>query len=335
MPGEDITPEADEPTANGGRRRPRQLVLPVTVAALGLASLGAIQILPNRQAVEHELTDTSTHALSSAGIAGARVTFDGRDATVHVRSASQRERALAVVRSQNGVRIARVVVDPPVHRSAAPAAPGGAGRPSPAATASASLSASPPNASVRPTASPPPAAEPSWSPPATEPSSPPATETPSSLPARSPSVPEPSAPAAGTAGSSAPTPPVPGSAGPTADQLAFVRAAVTAAGPLLFANNSMALTPTARARLVRIAAVLRAYPDIFVRIDGFTDARGSGATNLVLSRERAATVYHTLRVLGLPAARLATTGFGESDPLATNDTATGRQANRRVTFTLG
>jgi len=71
-----------------------------------------------------------------------------------------------------------------------------------------------------------------------------------------------------------------------------------------------------------------------VDIDGFADSSGSSASNLSLSRERADTVYHTLRVLGIPAGRMSTEGHGEADPAVPNDSAVHRAANRRVTVTV-
>ena len=109
-----------------GRTRTSQRALPITVAAVGLATLGVVQALPNRNAVQSQLTDRSTRALSAAGLTDARVQFDGRDATVRVRTAGDRDRALAIVRSQQGVRVAHVIVD----RAAPGAGDAPSGRPS-------------------------------------------------------------------------------------------------------------------------------------------------------------------------------------------------------------
>jgi len=87
---------------------------------LGLISLGIVQDLPNRHGVEQHLTNDSVQALDGAGIRNVSVRFSGRDATVYVRSASDGERALAIVRSQPGVRVARVIVDRTPSVSAAP-----------------------------------------------------------------------------------------------------------------------------------------------------------------------------------------------------------------------
>ncbi|HEU0238415.1 MAG TPA: OmpA family protein [Micromonosporaceae bacterium] len=105
-----------------GRRsaRWRRLALPIGVGVLGLISLGIVQDLPIRHGVEKHLTNDSVQALDGAGIRDVSVRFSGRDATVYVRSASDGERALAIVRSQPGVRVARVVFDRKPSAAAAP-----------------------------------------------------------------------------------------------------------------------------------------------------------------------------------------------------------------------
>ena len=115
---------------------------------------------------------------------------------------------------------------------------------------------------------------------------------------------------------------------------AGVQAELAALGPIRFGTASMSLTPAERIEVARIAALLRANPRLHVSIDGFADSSGSSASNLSLSRERADTVYHTLRVLGIPAGRMSTEGHGEADPAVPNDSALHRATNRRVTVTV-
>jgi outer membrane protein OmpA-like peptidoglycan-associated protein len=306
-------------TPRAGRARARQLALPVTVAAVGLATLGVVQALPNRQAVQSQLTDRSTRALSAAGITDARVQFDGRDATVHVQSAGDRDRALAVVRSQQGVRVAHVIVD----RGAPSAGRTPSGRPS-----KRPVSTPPDTPPGRPAPSNPAPSNPAASQP--EPSNPaPSTPEPSN-PGPSNPVPSSPAPNGGGAGTTGSAPP-PGASG---DALADVQHAVDACGPVRFASASAALTPVGRKAIERVAAILRADTSVNVEIQGFTDAVGPASTNLALSRDRARTVYDTLRILGITAARMSPVGYGESHPRVPNDSRAHRAANRRVALVV-
>ncbi|MBS7669516.1 OmpA family protein [Croceicoccus gelatinilyticus] len=99
-----------------------------------------------------------------------------------------------------------------------------------------------------------------------------------------------------------------------------------------FATDSATISPAFKSVLDDIAASLIQYPDSLVDVYGFTDSTGSEAYNLQLSERRAKAVADYLIYKGVPAARLATKGFGE-DPnyfVASNDTAEGRSLNRRV-----
>ena len=73
-----------------------------------------------------------------------------------------------------------------------------------------------------------------------------------------------------------------------------------------------------------------AYPDLRLEIDGYTDSTGTPEFNQRLSEKRAAAVQDFLVSQGVPAPNVSARGFGESDPVASNNTATGRQLNRRV-----
>ena len=99
-----------------------------------------------------------------------------------------------------------------------------------------------------------------------------------------------------------------------------------------FATDSATISPAFKSVLDDIAASLIQYPDSLVDVYGFTDSTGSEAYNLQLSERRAKAVADYLIYKGVPAARLATKGFGE-DPnyfVVSNDTAEGRAMNRRV-----
>lgn len=105
---------------------------------------------------------------------------------------------------------------------------------------------------------------------------------------------------------------------------------LTIPASLGFAYKSDAVAPGFRPLLDQIAAVLTAYDHAFVDIYGHTDATGSDAYNQRLSEQRAAAVSAYLAAHGVNAARLATTGFGKAQPIASNDTPEGQAANRRV-----
>ena len=110
--------------------------------------------------------------------------------------------------------------------------------------------------------------------------------------------------------------------------------AVFTVGDVLFRTGSAELRPEAEARLRPLADYLRAEPGVRVRIDGFTDAVGSDASNLRLSQERARSVAAALEDAGVREGRLQLEGHGESSPVATNATDAGRRLNRRVEVTL-
>ncbi len=85
--------------------------------------------------------------------------------------------------------------------------------------------------------------------------------------------------------------------------------------------------------LRQVASVLEANPDIkLLRVQGHTDSRGRERANLELSQQRATSVKEFLIEAGIDATRLSARGYGESHPIAENDTAEGRAENRRVEF---
>jgi outer membrane protein OmpA-like peptidoglycan-associated protein len=89
-------------------------------------------------------------------------------------------------------------------------------------------------------------------------------------------------------------------------------------------------------RLVdQIAEVLKAHPNILkVMVDGHTDSRGIALFNTRLSRQRAEAVVRALVARGVARSRLQARGFGPSQPIAPNNTAAGRELNRRVELTI-
>jgi len=97
-----------------------------------------------------------------------------------------------------------------------------------------------------------------------------------------------------------------------------------------FDFNKATLRPEAIAKLDHAAQVMADNPGIRVNIEGHTDSVGSDSYNQSLSERRAKSVVDYLLGKGVDAGRLMPTGFGESRPVATNDTAEGRAQNRRV-----
>ncbi|TVP73534.1 MAG: OmpA family protein [Rhodobacteraceae bacterium] len=99
---------------------------------------------------------------------------------------------------------------------------------------------------------------------------------------------------------------------------------------LLFAVDSAALRPDLQQDLRVIAGNLVNYPRSDVIVVGHTDNTGSAAHNQALSERRAQSVAQVLRSQGVAANRIQTIGRGLTQPIASNDTAQGRQQNRRV-----
>ena len=99
---------------------------------------------------------------------------------------------------------------------------------------------------------------------------------------------------------------------------------------VLFDTGSYTLKPGAREKLAKISGILLAYPSLKVQVEGHTDSTGTEEYNQRLSEQRAQSVREYLVAQQVPAAAVTAFGFGESRPVATNDTSEGRQQNRRV-----
>jgi outer membrane protein OmpA-like peptidoglycan-associated protein len=97
-----------------------------------------------------------------------------------------------------------------------------------------------------------------------------------------------------------------------------------------FDVDSSSIRPQFRETLNDIAQTLSSYPETYLDIYGHTDSDGSDAYNLSLSQRRARSVSDYLVTRNVQRARIATEGFGESQPIASNATAAGKQQNRRV-----
>jgi len=99
---------------------------------------------------------------------------------------------------------------------------------------------------------------------------------------------------------------------------------------ILFDIDKWDLRDVSRENLGSLAKILNKYPDTNILIEGHTDITGTAEHNLVLSKDRAQSVAAYLAVQNVGAPRFTTMGYGASQPVATNDTVEGRQANRRV-----
>ncbi len=99
---------------------------------------------------------------------------------------------------------------------------------------------------------------------------------------------------------------------------------------VLFDTGKSTLRPEAREKLAKLSGIILAYPDLRLAIEGNTDSVGGDAMNQTLSEQRAASVLVYLVKENIPAASMTSAGFGETRPVASNDTAEGRQKNRRV-----
>lgn len=108
------------------------------------------------------------------------------------------------------------------------------------------------------------------------------------------------------------------------------RGLVLTLGDVLFDTGSATLAPGAMTTIDRLAQFMQDYPERSVRIEGHTDAVGSDETNQLLSEQRALAVRGALLARRIPPERIATAGYGEARPVASNDTPSGRQQNRRI-----
>jgi outer membrane protein OmpA-like peptidoglycan-associated protein len=103
---------------------------------------------------------------------------------------------------------------------------------------------------------------------------------------------------------------------------------------VLFDTGSANLKPGAREKLARIAGVVLSHPGLQVQIEGHTDSVGSEGYNQQLSERRADSVRTYLVRQGISAGAVGTAGYGESQPVVSNNTSAGRQQNRRVELVI-
>lgn len=112
------------------------------------------------------------------------------------------------------------------------------------------------------------------------------------------------------------------------------RGLVITLGDVLFGTDLSGLTPNGMNTVQKLATVLQQNPQRTVLIEGFADSTGASDHNQALSERRAAAVQTALQGFGITRERVAMRGYGESYPVAANDSAGNRQLNRRVEIVL-
>ena len=128
-----------------------------------------------------------------------------------------------------------------------------------------------------------------------------------------------------------------GSAG--SQMLAFIKDGGNGEGKfrfnnLNFASGSATIAGESGAEVDNLAAILKAYSDLKVSIEGYTDNTGNADKNITLSKQRADAVQQRLIAAGIAADRITTQGFGAVNPVADNGTPEGRAENRRIEVVL-
>jgi outer membrane protein OmpA-like peptidoglycan-associated protein len=103
---------------------------------------------------------------------------------------------------------------------------------------------------------------------------------------------------------------------------------------IFFDSNSATLKPESKTELIKLIAFLKQNNTIKIEVGGHTDSVGDDKANLLLSEKRAKSVLDYLANAGIDAARLRSNGYGESKPIATNDTEEGKAKNRRTEITI-
>jgi OOP family OmpA-OmpF porin len=139
-------------------------------------------------------------------------------------------------------------------------------------------------------------------------------------------APPPPPPAPAPTVAPAPTPPPPPPPPPAPERIVL--------RGVNFAFDSDEIDPASAVVLDVVAETLSGRPEAAVRVEGHTDSMGSDTYNQTLSQRRAEAVRRYLVGQGVAAARLEARGYGESRPIAPNETAEGRALNRRVELSL-
>lgn len=105
--------------------------------------------------------------------------------------------------------------------------------------------------------------------------------------------------------------------------------------PIFFATATSTLAEDSKSYLANeLFPLLDQYPQLLLQIVGYTDNRGNDEVNLVLSLDRAKSIFDYLEEMGIEDSRITYLGLGEASPIADNSTEEGRKANRRVEFSI-
>ncbi len=121
---------------------------------------------------------------------------------------------------------------------------------------------------------------------------------------------------------------------PTPEECLAKIEAVTSETKILFDPGSAQLTAATQPVVDAIADILRECGDLPIRVAGYTDSQGREVMNQQLSQDRADAVLTALRARRVPVSTFQSIGFGEENPIADNETEEGREANRRIEFSL-
>jgi outer membrane protein OmpA-like peptidoglycan-associated protein len=108
------------------------------------------------------------------------------------------------------------------------------------------------------------------------------------------------------------------------------RGLIVSMSDVLFDSGQYSLKSGAREKLAKVAGILLAYPSLSIEVGGFTDNVGSDSMNQTLSERRSGSVRDYLVQQGVATTSISSKGFGNSLPVSSNDSAAGRQQNRRV-----
>jgi outer membrane protein OmpA-like peptidoglycan-associated protein len=102
----------------------------------------------------------------------------------------------------------------------------------------------------------------------------------------------------------------------------------------LFDTGKFTLRPLAREKLAKVAGIVSGHPGLTLDVEGHTDSVGGEAYNQRLSEQRGGAVRDYLTQQGMAAGSITAKGMGKTQPVASNDTAEGRQQNRRVEIVI-
>ncbi len=103
---------------------------------------------------------------------------------------------------------------------------------------------------------------------------------------------------------------------------------------VLFDTGKYSLRPLAREKLAKVAGIVSGHPSLKLDVEGYTDNVGGDDYNQRLSEQRGGAVRDYLTAQGMPSSSVTSRGFGKTQPVASNETASGRQQNRRVELVI-